>query len=222
MNYFRRQQRQPSAAKRQSTSHSPPAAPPLQPPPSKIFKGTITYPLQLPTDRPPIPATEPRTFAILETPRGLNPWDLGSTYQNFLAVFGRTPVDWFLPIKHSPCCDHSSQISEYPLGPEFEVLLSDAGLVRPATNTSTVHHQRQKRERNRDRRGSSVARSRSRRRKRRLDPGWQNGERPDGWVSEKEARRIRNEWRRRVDQADKLPMGGGRAMRGKEETTDVH
>ncbi|GIZ45717.1 hypothetical protein CKM354_000887200 [Cercospora kikuchii] len=218
MNYFQRQNRRPSAAKRHSISHSPPA-PPLQLPPSKLFKGTITYPLQLPTNRPPIPAPEPRTFAILETPRGLNPWDLGSTYHNFLAVFGKFPLDWFLPIKHSPCCDHTSRISEYPLGPEFEVLLSDAGLVRPATTTSASH---QKRERNRDRRGSSVARSRSRRRKRRLDPGWQHGERPDGWVSEKEARRIRNEWRRRVDQADKLPMGGGRTMRGREEAADVH
>ncbi|KAI5361839.1 Putative palmitoyltransferase, DHHC domain-containing protein [Septoria linicola] len=181
INYFKRQPRTPS---RNSASKSPPS-------PSKLFKGTVTYPLQLPTDRPPIPAPEPRTFAILETPRGLNPWDLGSAYHNFQAVFGRHFYEWLLPLRHSPCCNHESIISEYPLGPEFEVLLVDAGLIRPARSSS----------RKRERRPSSTH---SRRRKRRLDAGWQDGERPNGWVSEKEARRIRNEWRRRVKQVDLL------------------
>ncbi|EME84688.1 uncharacterized protein MYCFIDRAFT_152906 [Pseudocercospora fijiensis CIRAD86] len=160
-------------------------------PASKLYKGTITYPLHLPTDRPPIPAPVPRTFAILEAPRGLNPWNLGSAWLNFKAVFGSEPHEWVLPFRHSPCCDHTSQISEFPLGPEFEVLLSDAGLVRPPTPR-------------RERRPSNTP---SRRKKRRLDAGWQDGERPDGWVSEKEARRIRNEWRRRQKQSrdDQVP-----------------
>ena len=191
MSYFKRQ---PRPTRRQSASESPL--------PSKLFKGTITYPLQLPTDRPPIPAPEPRTFAILETPRGLNPWDLGTAFLNFKSVFGSRFYEWLLPLKHSPCCEHTSQISEYPLGPEFEVLLVDAGLIRPATSSSQKH----------ERRPSSTP---SRRRKRRLEVGWQNGERPDGWVSEKEARRIRNEWRRRVNQADHM-FGGG------QQPDDVH
>lgn len=185
ISYFKRQSK---PTRRQSTSHSST--------PSKLWKGTITYPLRLPTDRPPIPAPEPRTFAILETPRGLNPWDLGTALHNFRAVFGHHFCEWFLPLRHSPCCEHSSQISEYPLGPEFEVLLLDAGLVRPATSSSQKNERR-------------VSSTPSRRKKRRLDEGWQNGERPNGWVSEKEARRIRNEWRRRVNQADH-PFGGGR------------
>jgi palmitoyltransferase len=151
----------------------------------KLLKGTITYPLQLPTDRPPIPAPAPRTFAIIEAPRGINPWSLGEVFLNFKAVFGNRPLDWFLPLKHSPCCDHSSQISEYPLGPEFEVLLDDAGLTRSAIISWPTGR----------RRASTT--SPSRKRIRRLDNGWKNGERPDGWVSEKEARRIRKEWRLR-------------------------
>ncbi|KXS99476.1 hypothetical protein AC578_3762 [Pseudocercospora eumusae] len=177
VNYFKRQ--------RKPSRHE------SAPPASKLYKGTITYPLHLPTDRPPIPAPVPRTFAILEAPRGLNPWDLGSAWRNFKAVFGSKPHEWVLPFRHSPCCDHKSQISEFPLGPEFEVLLSDAGLVRPPTPK-------------RERRPSNTP---SRRKKRRLDAGWQDGERPDGWVSEKEARRIRNEWRRRQKQSrdDQVP-----------------
>lgn len=158
----------------------------LSPPKSKIWKNTITYPLHLPVDRPPIPAPEPRKFAVLHTPPGMNPWDLGSAYRNFTAVFGTALHDWLLPIKFSPCCDHSSDISEFPLGPEFELLLEDAGLTQVMDETTTKD-------------GHSGT-TQSRKRKRRLDAGWQNGERPDGWISEKEARRMRNEWRRRAEQ----------------------
>jgi palmitoyltransferase len=170
--------------KRQNTSES---RPPLvkRSTGRKIWKGSITYPLHLPVDRPPIPAIPQRHFAILQLPPGLNPFNLGSAYRNFTAVFGTSVLDWILPIKHSPCCDHSSRVSEYPLGPEFELMLADAGLVRPISPLK-------------ERRPSTTP---SRKRKRRLDPGWQNGERPPGWISEQEARRMRKEWRHRADQS---------------------
>ena len=158
----------------------------------RIWKGTISYPLHLPTDRPPLPAPPIRRFAILETLPGMNLWDLGSPYLNFKAVFGNSLHDWLLPIKHSPCCDHESHISQYPLGPDFEELLVEAGLVpRPASLPPP-----EKGPRYEDR--SSVT-TRKRKRKRRLEAGWQNGERPDGWLSEKEARRMRNEARMRMN-----------------------
>ncbi|KAK6392327.1 hypothetical protein LTR65_003783 [Meristemomyces frigidus] len=139
---------------------------------SAHWKGTVTYPLEgtLPTDQPPLPAPEPRTFAILETWPGMNPWDLGTPWRNLTAVLGTQLHNWLLPIRHSPCCDHSSAVSFYPLGPQFEELLEDVGLVQPPQQPP----------------GSG-----SRKRKKRLSEGWQNGERPDGWVSEKEARRTR-------------------------------
>lgn len=175
LNYFKRQ---PRPAKHETTTT-------YSPPPPKIYKGTVTYPLHLPSDRPPIPAPVPRRFAILETPRGLNPWNLGSPYRNFKAVFGENFIDWLLPLKHSPCCDHSSQISEFPLGPEFEVLLVDAGLVQSGPSPPPQQ----------ERRPSTT--NGTKKRKQRRSAGWQNGERPPEWVSEKEARRIRHEWRRR-------------------------
>jgi palmitoyltransferase len=179
VNYFQRQQSS-SSRRNPSTSASKP--------PRRIWKGTITYPLHLPIDRPPIPATPQRTFAILQLPPGLNPWNLGSAYTNFTAVFGTTIFDWLLPLKCSPCCDHSSDISEYPLGPEFELMLRDAGLTRDSVSKEGVGSVKTR----------NTSRSEKKRRRRILDEGWQNGERPDGWVSHQEARRMRKEWERRA------------------------
>ncbi|KAK1070300.1 Palmitoyltransferase pfa5 [Friedmanniomyces endolithicus] len=155
---------------------------------SEYWRGTITYPLTLPTDRPPLPAPQPRTFAILETPPGMNPWDLGSTSRNLTSVFGTKLHHWVLPVRHSPCCDHSSDVSFYPLGPQFEDFLEDAGLVQspPPRSAGKESYAR----------GSTV--SEKRRRKRALERGWQHGERPDGWWMEKEERRRRKEERRRA------------------------
>jgi palmitoyltransferase len=69
-----------------------------------------------------------RTFAILETPAGFNPWDCGPL-QNIKEVMGNHLIDWFLPLRHAPCADHSSDVSMFRLGPQVEKLKEDAGLV---------------------------------------------------------------------------------------------
>ncbi|KAM3506419.1 hypothetical protein MY11210_007569 [Beauveria gryllotalpidicola] len=56
-----------------------------------------------------------RKFAILRVESRENPWDLGFA-RNWAAVMGRTPWEWLLPIRHSPCCDHDSMESDYPAG----------------------------------------------------------------------------------------------------------
>jgi len=163
---------------------------PVLPYQSQIWRGTVTYPLYFPTDRPPLPAPEFRTFAILETLPGMNIWDLGSSFENFCAVFGHRLHDWILPLKHSPCCDHSSLISQYPLGPDFEELLIEAGLeARPADLPPRENAHMSLEARNDRRR-------KRRKRRRKLDPAWQNGERPDTYYIEKEARRVRRERRK--------------------------
>lgn len=172
-------------------STRPPRRSSVLPHQHRIWKGTVTYPLYLPTDRPPLPAPQPRTFAILETLPGMNIWDIGTPYLNFKAVFGEKLHHWLLPVKHSPCCNHTSVVSQYPLGPDFEELLVEAGLVPRPTDLLPRSDSYIE-----DGKESSV--SRKRRRRRRLDAGWQNGERPDGWFSEKEARRTRNDARRRM------------------------
>jgi palmitoyltransferase len=93
-----------------------------------------------------------RTFAILETPAGFNPWDCGPL-QNIKEVMGNHLIDWFLPLRHSPCADHSSGVSMFRLGPQVERLKEDAGLV-PRKNE--VIHQRPTHRRKRRRRKSLV------------------------------------------------------------------
>ncbi|KAG6035966.1 hypothetical protein E4U41_005882 [Claviceps citrina] len=57
-----------------------------------------------------------RKFAILTADVGENPWDLGP-WENWKAVMGTRAIEWLLPLRHSPCCNHDSMVSEYPLGP---------------------------------------------------------------------------------------------------------
>ncbi|KAI8963982.1 palmitoyltransferase PFA5 [Daldinia sp. FL1419] len=56
-----------------------------------------------------------RTFAILKTEPGENPWDLGK-WRNWKSVMGNNVLDWFLPIRRSPCANHESHESFYPMG----------------------------------------------------------------------------------------------------------
>jgi palmitoyltransferase len=62
----------------------------------------------------------PRTFAILSTKPGENPFDIG-TWNNIREVMGYSFSEWVLPIKQSPCADHRSRVSRFVM---------DEGLVR--------------------------------------------------------------------------------------------
>ena len=69
-----------------------------------------------------------RTFAMLSTLPGENPWDLGA-YGNWKSVMGESIVDWFLPIKRSPCSKHDAVESAFALGPVVDRLRREHGLV---------------------------------------------------------------------------------------------
>ncbi|KAE8378605.1 DHHC palmitoyltransferase-domain-containing protein [Aspergillus bertholletiae] len=97
---------------------------------------TITYPLPL---MPPSteataehqqypPTAEQHVFAILQTLPGENPFDLGSSFKNLQQVLGYSVLDWLLPLKQSPCADHSSLESAFALGPVVQRLRAEAGL----------------------------------------------------------------------------------------------
>ena len=70
-----------------------------------------------------------RTFAILQTPPGTNPWDLGSYLANWKTIMGDRVIDWFLPIKRSPCCRHESGEGWFEFGPAVEELKIRVGLL---------------------------------------------------------------------------------------------
>lgn len=92
---------------------------------------TILYPNPsntLNVSSPTAAITEPREFAILSTQAGENPFDLGSPLANLKEVMGHSFLDWILPLKPSPCANHSNGESAYALGPIVQKLRRDAGL----------------------------------------------------------------------------------------------
>ncbi|KAJ5647431.1 Palmitoyltransferase pfa5 [Penicillium lividum] len=94
----------------------------------------VSYPSQgatLPSPSPPQPTdstAERHVFAILHTEPGENPFDLGY-WNNLQQVMGYSLTDWLLPLKPSPCADHTSQESAFALGPVVTRLKQEAGLL---------------------------------------------------------------------------------------------
>ena len=119
-----------------------------------------------------------RTFAILHSKQGENPFDLGPL-ENFKSVMGNYWYDWLLPLRYSPCCNHDRGDSAFTLGPVFEQMKQRAGLAvanhsrtptdpRSLSRQNTAEsesdresrrrHRRRRRRRRRERRGKEMDR----------------------------------------------------------------
>lgn len=113
---------------------------------------TVTY-SQPPPDSPnPTSNTPPasyRTFAILHSRPGENPWNL-SPFRNFKSVMGDHWYDWILPFKRSPCARHDGLDCEFETGPVVERMKREAGIV-PHISTDTEEKPRRHRRRRRRR-----------------------------------------------------------------------
>jgi palmitoyltransferase len=73
-----------------------------------------------------------RTFAVLRMlESGDNPWDMGSLMLNWKTVMGDDIIDWFLPIKRSPCCNHEQSESQFSVGPWVDLLRVKYGFLEP-------------------------------------------------------------------------------------------
>ena len=94
------------------------------------------------------PSREVRTFAILYTKPGENPFDLGP-YRNFVSVFGEYWYDWLLPIRYSPCCNHDRQEGEFAMGPVVQRMRREAGIEFPKEMDEKSHRRRRHRRRRR-------------------------------------------------------------------------
>ena len=90
---------------------------------------SVTYPLG---DEPTSGPNSKRTFIILHSKPGDNPWDLG-WFANFQTVMGVHWWDWLIPLRHSPLRDHSRGESQFELGPVVERMRVDAGLTPPSS-----------------------------------------------------------------------------------------
>ena len=106
---------------------------------------TITYPLGLLQDS----AASQRTFAILHSKPGENPFDLGP-WQNLQEVMGYSFWEWILPIKYSPCCDHESMESAFKLGPVVQQMKQRAGVARTESTSSGRRKRRRHRSKQHD------------------------------------------------------------------------
>lgn len=88
---------------------------------------------------------ERHVFAILHTLPGENPFSLDSPFKNIQQVMGYNILDWFLPLRQSPCADHSSQESDFALGPVVTRLKQEAGLLPPPANGNGIKQRDSKR-----------------------------------------------------------------------------
>jgi len=98
------------------------------------------------------PSDAIRTFAILHTKPGENPFDLGP-FRNFKSVMGDYWYDWFLPFRYSPCCDHDRQDGQFATGPVVDRMRKEAGFASPLE----IENEKSHRKRRRRRRHRSVA-----------------------------------------------------------------
>lgn len=107
----------------QSQPHFPPhpaAAPTFTPSGTTESPSNTSSTQTTPVNNGPA-SIDSRTFAILETAPGANPFDIG-TFGNFKEVMGYTVFDWFLPLRYSPLVDHSDPTSMYKVGRVVEKL----------------------------------------------------------------------------------------------------
>lgn len=132
---------------------------PQNTPPSREYR-TITYPLsrtpsqyssltdgQLDGHIDPVSYRDEqatRIFAILQAEPGENPWNLGY-WSNFKSVMGDNILEWLLPIRHSPCCNHDENESMYRIGPLVTKLKKRYGIATDpvkAENGIEMHNTR--------------------------------------------------------------------------------
>ncbi|KAM0452154.1 hypothetical protein ACHAPV_009568 [Trichoderma viride] len=121
--------------------------------PSSIKYPVVVYPLRGPPHRPGSEGQQPssqygtvsardqqaeRKFAILRTKPRENPWNLGIK-ENWKSVMGDNIIEWLLPIRHSPCCNHENMESDYKLGPLISKIRKRYGAPELETPTRSGH-----------------------------------------------------------------------------------
>ncbi|ERF70096.1 hypothetical protein EPUS_00283 [Endocarpon pusillum Z07020] len=81
------------------------------------------------TTPPTLPSQQPRTFAILSTQPGENPFDIGP-WENIRQVMGYSLSEWLFPIRQSPCGEHRGRVSAFKINKELvRRLTEEAGFM---------------------------------------------------------------------------------------------
>ncbi|KAF6239638.1 hypothetical protein HO173_002184 [Letharia columbiana] len=122
-----------------------------KPPETSIGFRTVSFSTATLTTESDAPAEEQasgaiKTFAILHTKPGENPFDLGP-YQNFKTVMGDHWYDWLLPIRFSPCCNHDRRDGQFAMGPVVQRMRAEAGIASVEEISDEKMHRKPKRSR---------------------------------------------------------------------------
>jgi len=123
------------------TGISPQGTTTASPPSSSSTANPSPYSSTSSPPKPEPPSLQPRTFAILESPPGANPFDIG-TAGNFREVMGYNVLDWVLPLKMSPLVDHSDPVGMYKLGPAVRRMRRKAGIADGGDEEEEGHGKR--------------------------------------------------------------------------------
>ncbi|KAF2464265.1 zf-DHHC-domain-containing protein [Lindgomyces ingoldianus] len=59
--------------------------------------------------------SQTRCYIVLQTRPGENPWDLG-VLDNIKSIMGTSVIDWFIPLKMSPCTSHTGDVGHFEWG----------------------------------------------------------------------------------------------------------
>lgn len=147
----------PSTDKYTTITYPLPEFPPARPAPAQSnghAAGVMTPPDSRQEDAPSArDQMATKTFAVVRTEHDENPWDLGWR-RNWEEVMGTTIMDWFVPIRKSPCAQHDVAESEYPMGPLLNTIKRRYGLDRlPQEERGGIEMRDVRRESRRSRRG---------------------------------------------------------------------
>jgi palmitoyltransferase len=71
-----------------------------------------------------IQRTESRSYIVVQTQPGENPWDRG-VWENLKDIMGDTVLQWLLPWKMSPCTVHNDSQGEFKWGPVVTRLMDE-------------------------------------------------------------------------------------------------
>jgi palmitoyltransferase len=93
-------------------------------------QSNLPPPAIIPATAPSSTVASPRTFAILSTQPGDNPFDIDPR-ANICEVMGYSLSEWLFPIKPSPCADHGSRVSAFRMnGGLVRRLKEENGLIK--------------------------------------------------------------------------------------------
>lgn len=70
--------------------------------------------------------SQSRSYIVCQTQPGDNPWDMGAR-KNIQSIMGNSVIDWFLPLKMSPCAARIDKVGEYGWGEVVVRMMDEHG-----------------------------------------------------------------------------------------------